>query len=536
MIRRKSYSFLILLGCIGVYLYAARLLSPFVPDDSYISFRYAENLARGFGLTFNPGEQPVEGYSNFLWILVCAFFSRFDFFLPSWIPRIGMLFGILSIGSFWILLERYRLSPVVLAAALLLFSVSAPVVLYSISGMEAPLYVFLLTTALVFLDYFLTSPRKMLWASLLSIDCVLLSLCRPEGILTLPILFACVLLLMKSGRLPELSWESLKKPVFAAATIFLVSMAGYHFWRFWYFHELVPTSFMVKGGNGVSLWNALKFNARFYFFRQNRYFAPFGYYYGTLLLCGLAMLWIWSRQKRIQPLALIAIVLSLVYSAVYVYFVDWMPGMRYHTAIVSLLLLPAICLSDIHLRKLSLPMISSFAVFLIAATVTYVSFGKLKLDGQRNEQSTLRCLVPLGEWLKQSFAPSSLLAIHDVGVVPYYSQLHTMDSNPQSLTDLHIAKNGFSAEYFFRRNPHVAIFSSEGSMKRRNFFPHYKPLFKDQRFRNKYRLVGISQYDHVFRSFWVYVRRDVPLQKKSLEKFPLGLRTSKSERIVRMKP
>jgi hypothetical protein len=35
-------------------------------DDAFISFRYAQNLARGEGLVFNPGEW-VEGYTNFLW-------------------------------------------------------------------------------------------------------------------------------------------------------------------------------------------------------------------------------------------------------------------------------------------------------------------------------------------------------------------------------------------------------------------------------------------------------------------------------------
>ena len=35
----------------------------FIQDDAFISFRYA---AAGHGLTWNPGEAPVEGYSNFL--------------------------------------------------------------------------------------------------------------------------------------------------------------------------------------------------------------------------------------------------------------------------------------------------------------------------------------------------------------------------------------------------------------------------------------------------------------------------------------
>lgn len=41
-------------------------------DDAFISFRYAEHLADGHGLTFTIGAQPVEGYSNFLLILILS--------------------------------------------------------------------------------------------------------------------------------------------------------------------------------------------------------------------------------------------------------------------------------------------------------------------------------------------------------------------------------------------------------------------------------------------------------------------------------
>ena len=38
-------------------------------DDAYISLRYAENWANGYGPVFNPGER-VEGYTNFLLVAV----------------------------------------------------------------------------------------------------------------------------------------------------------------------------------------------------------------------------------------------------------------------------------------------------------------------------------------------------------------------------------------------------------------------------------------------------------------------------------
>ena len=45
---------------------------PFTTDDAYITFRYGRNLAEGAGLTWNPTGPMVEGYSNFLYVLLSA--------------------------------------------------------------------------------------------------------------------------------------------------------------------------------------------------------------------------------------------------------------------------------------------------------------------------------------------------------------------------------------------------------------------------------------------------------------------------------
>ncbi len=43
----------------------------FLGDDGFISFRYARHLAEGQGLVWNAGER-VEGYTNFLWVVLMA--------------------------------------------------------------------------------------------------------------------------------------------------------------------------------------------------------------------------------------------------------------------------------------------------------------------------------------------------------------------------------------------------------------------------------------------------------------------------------
>ena len=56
---------------VGIFVVQAALWWQWTIDDSFISYRYAANLAAGHGLVFNHGEW-VEGYSNPMWVLILA--------------------------------------------------------------------------------------------------------------------------------------------------------------------------------------------------------------------------------------------------------------------------------------------------------------------------------------------------------------------------------------------------------------------------------------------------------------------------------
>ena len=63
-------------------------------DDAFISFRYAKNWALGYGPRYNLGpQQPEEGYSNFLWVAVCAFIEYWELDITFWAPMLGFACG-----------------------------------------------------------------------------------------------------------------------------------------------------------------------------------------------------------------------------------------------------------------------------------------------------------------------------------------------------------------------------------------------------------------------------------------------------------
>jgi arabinofuranosyltransferase len=51
-------------ACVGGFLSLCWLERRFVTDDAWITVRYADNLAHGLDLGWNPGGPRVEGFSN----------------------------------------------------------------------------------------------------------------------------------------------------------------------------------------------------------------------------------------------------------------------------------------------------------------------------------------------------------------------------------------------------------------------------------------------------------------------------------------
>jgi hypothetical protein len=123
-------------------LYAANFLYFFV-DDEAIPYVYAQNLLRGQGLTYNPIEPRVEGYSDFLHVwtstLILALVRAADF------PKITVFFvgKVLSLASgvaivmlVSAVLRRQSVGAAGGAAGLAVVALTGPLALWSCSSLE----------------------------------------------------------------------------------------------------------------------------------------------------------------------------------------------------------------------------------------------------------------------------------------------------------------------------------------------------------------------------------------------------------------
>ena len=135
---------LILALLIAVYGLHASRLGSWIMDDAGISFTYSRNLAMGNGLVSQPGRIPVEGYSNPLWVLMLVPFFWLGLFDPIITPKVvsGLL---VAIGIIFLYAGARRLlaSRVLAAIVCGLLVVNTSFVVWTVSGLENPLYALL---------------------------------------------------------------------------------------------------------------------------------------------------------------------------------------------------------------------------------------------------------------------------------------------------------------------------------------------------------------------------------------------------------
>ena len=208
-------------------------------DDAYISYRYARNLAAGHGLTFNPGERPVEGFSNPLWTVLVA--SGMAVGISA--PKVGHFLGLMC--GVWTLLATYMYACAGVSASVRWVAALAPFLvvsseafpIWTISGMETPLFAATCVSALGF------AARGYLGGAV--VMCALAALTRPEGPL-LAIVILCGALLRSLFSTPRarsvaqvVGWACLYACMLLAVT------AG----RLWYYGVPLPNTYYAKVGN-----------------------------------------------------------------------------------------------------------------------------------------------------------------------------------------------------------------------------------------------------------------------------------------------
>lgn len=204
-------------------------------DDAYITFSFSKNLAMGRGPIYSYDVR-VEGYSNFLWMLIISagYFIRSNLSVYatarvlSWIAL-----GLMGIGL--LRLCRRHAGWIASCAVVVVLAHSTDLARASLSGLETAPYAALLTLAtLWYLEESHDRPQR--WSL---IGFVLVALMRIDGFI--PLLYVLGFELVESILSKRFRWRSFARWV-APLALYVV----WFLWRWRYYGLLLPTTYYAK--------------------------------------------------------------------------------------------------------------------------------------------------------------------------------------------------------------------------------------------------------------------------------------------------
>lgn len=399
-------------GVVAHAAYMATVQGRFCIDDAYISFRYAQNLADGLGLTFNPGQR-VEGYTNFGWVLLLSIASKLGFDLPLAARLLSALATVLLAGLAVRFLFARSVRPAVASAGLAgLMAADGSLARWAQDGLETTCF-----ALFVFLGASLAVREarggRVFPASALAFAAT--ALVRPEGLL----FFAVTLVWSVARRSGEGRWRRALR----GALLFAFVYGPYFLWRWHYYGFPLPNTFYAKvGASGAQLLRGSAYLIEFFLVER-----------WPLLLLALAALVL--HRVRLAPWQTLFLALAAS-NASYVLLVggDWMGTGRFFVPTLALLYAAVAeavvaALSD---RRFEVPVLA-------AAVVSVFVLGSWRGEriSVREERPYLESRAVVGSWLAEHAQPGDNLLASEVGQLAFFSGLPTEDLH--GLTDPRIA-------------------------------------------------------------------------------------------------
>jgi len=216
-------------GCFVFFFGMCAAMFRFTAEDAFVIARYAENLVRGEGLVFNPGEQINALTCPLMALLEAAIYAL----VGSTIVPTKLLSIALVAAAHLVCLERFRHDRESIWLYSLLAVASPFLAFWAIGGMETPLLLWLVTAAA--LVYLQIVDRGISRASAAGVSVLLAFsfLTRYDAIL-----FAAPLGLALVVRYPRKAGWLLGPAVLIAG--------GWLVFAQLYYHDVLPTSFYIK--------------------------------------------------------------------------------------------------------------------------------------------------------------------------------------------------------------------------------------------------------------------------------------------------
>ncbi|MEO8664342.1 MAG: hypothetical protein ABI462_02505 [Ignavibacteria bacterium] len=430
---------LFLLVLYVIFLFLSMQFFGWIVDDLYIYFRYVNNFVNGKGIVYNSGEY-VEGFSGFSWFILLSLFGYLGLPLELSAKILSLLLALLNL--FLVFKISRKLNPGILSyfvCILMIFNI--PFILWSASGFEIMLYIFLLLSGFYQIINLKTGTRNF---SLVSVIIFLIAVTRPEGIL-MSLAYLVFIYIFSGDRTFS----------FKAAVLSGLMIVSFLIFRVIYFQDLLPNTYYAKIGQhffGYYEMRSYKHGVLYIldFFKHNIQFIP------------LVILIPFTVKKLISQRSFLFIITIIFLQFFFTVFSggDWMVQYRFIIpAIPFLSLALVICLKEfIVLKKINF---TASGVIITVLTLIMI-YNMVSEDKSVIKKETVMWnkLKEFSSDMKKNISSGSLVANGSSGIIPYYLEdVSFLDI--VGLTNRKIAKDGVRSSAWFEKSLPAYVYAND---------------------------------------------------------------------------
>ncbi len=436
--------FLMLIVVSALYFLNASRLNPTgnfstYADDTYIHLRFAHNLVNGWGIVWNQGEQPVEGSTSFIYLLMIAAIEKLGV-QPIWtLAYTCAVFAVLAIATTFVLLQTINQDHLLEnLTAVIMLGLSARLMIWANTGLEVTLYAFALVLCVFLYTLYRTGALPPYFVGLAF---AVTSFIRPECLAIFGVTVAFEFITI------YLSGTKKYRPIFMLVGSFLIIYSPVFLWKWSYFGYPFPNTYYAKTGGGLI---QISGGAAYLWTNLIETFIPSG-------LLGLVFLATLRKGSYFLEKIYFLIILLSSWLIVAMNGGDYMLKGRFLTPIFPILfVLAGLGISQLADRISRLyRMILISGLLLISFTVWYLEkpivknyadrpFPTAKANKPREIVSTPE-FVMIGRALRDIAQPGDSIALVPIGAIGYYSGMTVYDM--VGLVDPTIAHEPFSQEY-----------------------------------------------------------------------------------------
>jgi hypothetical protein len=434
---RDVFCVLALLLFLAAYVQSYIDLTGRPEEDAAMLLRYSQHLAQGYGIVWNVGEKPVDGATDFLFMVAVAALHRGGLPLERAAQALGLTAHALTVIGVFLSVRSLFGAGRALALIPAVFLALGPGLRHLAACYGTPLFALAALIAWYHAHRLLAAePDQLPGRSLLfALAALVLGLARPEGVF----LAGFMLLAILFGR--RASGASRILTPFLG--VFLTLGLAYFLWRWSYFGHPLPNPFYKKGA-GLLYWHSLR--------QSFKNLAALGPPFLIVLALGLCL-------KGLRRWALFALLPVVAFTALWILISDETNYvMRFRYPILPLLLVSWVPVGQGLLERVGGMRAAAPRGALVWSAALAVMTGlalyqhALYRDAVPRRMGLYDAALLLREYRRRNYD----LATTEAGLLPLYSTWRTLDA--WGLNDPVVARGGLSPEYIDHYAPEVILF------------------------------------------------------------------------------